>query len=78
MIRDAKERDECIAALKVRYWCGEISEAVFTAGLHGAGWMCSEDIRHTLNDLAREPRPTFEQRRMEASKMWMDGRNGKT
>ena len=72
MIRDQRERDEQITALKVRYWCGDISEAVFTAGLHGAGGMCAEDIRHTMNDLAREPKPTFEQRRMEASRDWME------
>lgn len=71
MIRDQRERDDCIATLKIRYWTGEISEAVFTAGLHGAGGMCAEDIRHTLNMLAREPKQTFEERRMEISSRWI-------
>ena len=73
MIRDYIERADRVEALTTRYLRNEISEAVFRASLHGVGGMTAEDIRLRLNDFTPAPPvPDFEERRQEASRIWLD------
>lgn len=72
MIRYQDERADRVDALRTRYLAGEFSATVFSASLHGVGGMTGEDIRHELGNYAPPaPGQAFEERRMEASRLWL-------
>ena len=74
MMRDNSysERQELIAARGAEYRAGSMTEAQFAAYLFGMA-LRGEDIRLTMGAYAPPaPKQTFEERRMEVSRHWLN------
>lgn len=72
-IVSSQDREELVAARGAEYRAGEMTEAQFRAYLFGMKCR-GEDIRQRLAEFAPSPSPpSFEDRRMEASREWMAG-----
>lgn len=68
-----KERQERVEARGTEYRAGLITEAHFSAYLFSMRYR-GQDIRHELGNYAPPARAqTFEERRLEASHMWLRG-----
>jgi hypothetical protein len=66
-----KERQERVEARGAEYRAGLMTEAQFSAYLFGMRYR-GHDIRHELHNYAPPaPAQTFEERRLETSRIWM-------
>lgn len=72
-MRTWQDREELVEARGAEYRAGAMTEDQFRAYLFAMRYR-GEDIRHRMNDFTPPPpAPDFEERRREASRLWLEG-----